>query len=117
MKKKIKKKKKNATTKKLLLVMQSFANYLNRASPVSDPAKTFLTSKFSSLLFSNPTRKTAAANNRWETTNSKLHGPIIMLDQLENSRSCCSPIIERGLFFFQFCDVATVLAIIIHKRN
>ncbi len=94
MKKKIKKKKKkNATTKKLLRVMQSFANCLNRASPVSDPAKIFLTSKFSSLLFSNPTHKTTAANNRWETTNSKPHGPIIMLDQLENSGSSCSPIV------------------------
>jgi hypothetical protein len=55
MKKQIKKKKKeNATTKKLLRLMQSFANYLNRASPVSDPAKIFLTSKFSSLLFFQP---------------------------------------------------------------
>jgi len=63
--------------------MQSFANSLTRASP--------------------------AANNRWETTNSKPHGPIIMLDQSENSGSCFSPIIEGGLFFFffQFCDVAT----------
>jgi len=39
---------------------------------VCDPAKTFLTSKFSYLLFCNPTHKTKTGiPNRWKTTNSK----------------------------------------------
>jgi hypothetical protein len=47
---------------------------------VCDPAKTFLTSKFSYLLFCNPTHKTKTGiPNGWKTTNSKSLGPIIMI--------------------------------------
>ncbi len=46
--------------------------------------KTFLTSKFSYLLFCNPTYKTETGTAyRWGTSNSKPHGPIIMMDQSE----------------------------------
>jgi hypothetical protein len=53
--------------------------------------KIFLTSKFSYLLFSNPTHKTKTGTAKgWETTNSNLPRPIIMIGQLEtgsNSQS------------------------------
>jgi hypothetical protein len=46
------------------------------------PAKIFLTSKFSYLHFCNPTDKTELGiANRWETTNSKPRGPIMMIGQ------------------------------------
>jgi hypothetical protein len=52
--------------------------------PLCDPTKIFLTSKFSYLLFSTPTHKTKTGTaNRWETTNSKALGPIIMIGQSE----------------------------------
>ncbi len=42
------------------------------------PAKIFLKSKFSYLLFSNPTYKTkTGAANRWDTTKSNPLGPIL----------------------------------------
>jgi hypothetical protein len=51
-------------------------------------AKTFLTSKFSYLLFSNPTHKTKTGTaTRSETTNGKLPGPIIMIDQSKTGSS------------------------------
>jgi hypothetical protein len=49
---------------------------LQRCS-VCVPAKIFLISKFSYLLFSNPTHETKTLNaNRWETANSNPPGPI-----------------------------------------
>jgi hypothetical protein len=51
-------------------------------------AKTFLTSKFSYLLFSNPTHKTKTGTaTRSETTNGKLPGPIIMIDHSKTGSS------------------------------
>jgi hypothetical protein len=50
--------------------------------------KIFLTSKFSYLLFSNPIHKTKTGTaNRWETTNSNLPRPIIMIGQSETGSS------------------------------
>jgi len=63
---------------KLLQYMQNASELLQWCS-VCDPAKIFLTSKFSYLLFSNPTHKTKSGTaNRRETTNSKSPRPIIM---------------------------------------
>jgi hypothetical protein len=51
---------------------------------ICDPAKIYFTSKFSYVLFCNPTHKTETGTaNRWGTTNSKPHGPIIMIGQSE----------------------------------
>ncbi len=63
-----------------------FNVFLLRASPpvlsMWDPAEIFFTSKFSYLLFCNPTHETETMTvNRWGTTNSKPPGPIIMIDQ------------------------------------
>jgi hypothetical protein len=63
-----------------------FVFYLAKRSSSSTPsvcnfAKKFRTSKFSYLLFSNPTHKTkskAGSAYMWETTNSNPPGPIIM---------------------------------------
>jgi hypothetical protein len=54
--------------------------------------KIFLTSKFSYLLFSNPTHKTKTwTANTWETTNSNPHGPIKLSSQLTTGvRLCCA---------------------------
>jgi len=50
--------------------------------------KKILTSKFSYLLFSNPTHKTKTGTaNRWESTNSNLPRPIIMNGQSETGSS------------------------------
>jgi hypothetical protein len=55
---------------------------------VCDPAKIFLTSKFSYLLFCNHTHKTkAGTSNQWETTNSKQPRPIIMIGQSKRGSS------------------------------
>ncbi len=55
---------------------------------VCDPAKIFFTSKFSSVLFSNPTLKTETRTaSRWGTTNGKPPGPIIMMGQSETLSS------------------------------
>jgi len=54
---------------------------------VCDPAEMFFTSKFSCVLFCNPTHKTETGTaNRWETTNSKPPGRIIMMGQSETQR-------------------------------
>jgi hypothetical protein len=51
---------------------------------VYEPAKIFFTSKFSYLLFSNPTHKTETGTTNWSgTTNSKPPGSIIMIGQSE----------------------------------
>jgi hypothetical protein len=51
---------------------------------VRDPTKIFFTSKFSYLVSCNPTCETeTGTSNRWETTNSKPPGLIIMMDQSE----------------------------------
>jgi hypothetical protein len=65
---------------------------------VCDPAKMFFTSKFSFVLFCNHTCKTETGTaNRWETTNSKPLGPIIMTGRSETPSS--SQIIFITLFF------------------
>jgi hypothetical protein len=78
--------------------------HLQRCS-VCDPAKIFLTSKFSYLPFFNPTHqnKTGTAN-RWETTNSKPPGPITMIGQSQTGSG--SQIIFITLFFWQGLDFA-----------
>ncbi len=49
-----------------------------------DLAKIFFTSKFSYVLFCNPTNKTETGTaNRWGTTTNKPPGPIIMMGQSE----------------------------------
>jgi hypothetical protein len=51
-------------------------------------AKTFLKSEFSYLLFSNPTHKIKTGTaTRSKTANSKLPGPIIMIDQSKTGSS------------------------------
>jgi hypothetical protein len=61
----------------------------------------FFTSKFSYLLFCNPTHKTETGIvNRWGTTNSKPPGPIIMIHQSEALRS------SQVLFITLFCSGA-----------
>jgi hypothetical protein len=68
---------------------------------VSVPAKIFLTSKFSYLLFSNPTHKTKSGTaNRWETTNSNPPGLIIMIGKSETRSN--SQIIFITLFSLGF---------------
>jgi hypothetical protein len=64
---------------------------------VCDPAKIFLTSIFSYLLFSNPAHKTKTGTaNRWETTNSNPTGPIVMICKSDHNyytllfRLCCA---------------------------
>jgi hypothetical protein len=59
---------------------------------VCDPAKIFLTSKFSYLLFSNLTHKTETGTaNRWETTIATPPGPIKLSSQsLSGVRLCCA---------------------------
>jgi hypothetical protein len=53
-----------------------------RASPVV--LSMFFTSKFSYVLFCNPTNKSETGTaNRWGTTNNKPPGPIIMMGQSE----------------------------------
>jgi hypothetical protein len=48
---------------------QNTRSIIPQRSSVCDPAKIFLTSKFSYLLFCNPTHKTKTGTaNRWETT-------------------------------------------------
>jgi hypothetical protein len=60
----------------MLLVHQCFSVY--------HPAKIFFTSKFSYLLFCNPTHKTETGTiNIRGTSNSKPPGPIIMIGQSE----------------------------------
>jgi hypothetical protein len=55
---------------------------------VCDPEKIFFTSKFSYVLFCNPTNKTETGRaNRWGTTNNKPPGPIIMMSQSETLSS------------------------------
>ncbi len=50
--------------------------------------KTTFTSKFSYVLFYNPTHKTeTGTTKRWGTTNSKPPGQIIMIDQSETLSS------------------------------
>ncbi len=58
------------------------------AQSVSDPAKIFLTSHFSYLLFSNPPHETKIGTaNMWEITSCKTPGAIIMIGQSETGRS------------------------------
>ncbi len=72
---------------------------------VCDPAKIFLTSNFSYLPFSNPTHKNKTGTaNRWETTNSKPPGPIIMIGQSQTGNG--SQIIFISLFVWQGLDFA-----------
>jgi hypothetical protein len=61
--------------------------HLQRCS-VCDPAKIISTSKFSYVLFGNPTNKTETVTaNKWGTTNNKPPWPIIMMDQSETLSS------------------------------
>ncbi len=54
---------------------------------VCDPAKIFLTSKFSYFFATPPIKQKTGTANRWETTNSKPHGPIIMVGQSKTGSS------------------------------
>jgi hypothetical protein len=55
---------------------------------VCDPAKIFFQSKFSYVLFCNPTNKTETGTaNRRGTINNKPSGPIIMMGQSETLSS------------------------------
>ncbi len=58
---------------------------------VCDPAKVFLTSKFSYLLFSNPAHQTKTGTaNMWETTNCNPSGQIKLSNQsTAGFRLCC----------------------------
>ncbi len=67
--------------------------FLRRASPVEhhsirNTAKVFFTSNFSDLHLAIPPAKNETGTvNRWGTTNSKPHGPIIMMGQSETLSS------------------------------
>ncbi len=63
----------------------------------------YFTSKFSYLSFSNLTHETETETaNRWETTNSNPHGPIIMIGESETGRK--SQIRFMTLFFWNVLD-------------
>jgi hypothetical protein len=84
--------------------LSTVLEHLQRCS-VCEPAKMFLTSKFSYLPFSNPTHKNKTGTaNRLETTNSKPPGPIIMIGQSQTGSG--SQIIFITLFFWQGLDFA-----------
>ncbi len=77
-----------------------------------DPAQMFFTSKFSYLLFCNPTQKTEPGTaNRWGTTNSKPHGPIIMMGQSETlitSQVLFITLFSAGVHRFGFTSHLTI---------
>jgi hypothetical protein len=69
-------------------VMVHLALELLQRCSVCDPAKIFFTSKFSYLILFNPTHQAQIGTaNRWETTNCKPSGPIIMMCQWETPRA------------------------------
>ncbi len=66
---------------------------------LSSPSKDISHPSFSYLPFSNLTHQTETEiANRWETTNSNPHGPIIMIRESETGRK--SQIIFMTLFFW-----------------
>ncbi len=73
-----------------------------------DPAKIFLTSKFSYLLFSNPTHGTkTGTTNRWETTNSNPPGPIKLSSQsIASVRLCCAFYQPQKIVQNHFADMS-----------
>jgi hypothetical protein len=74
---------------------------------LSQPVKKDFTSKFSYLLFCNPTHKTeTGTTTRWGTTNSKPPRRIIMMGQSETLSS--SRIIFITLLFLQVYSVGTL---------
>jgi hypothetical protein len=88
-----------------------------RASPavlstVYDPAKIFLTSKFSYLMFWNPTHKTETeTTNRWGTTNSKPLGPIIMTVHKNTQH------LSDHIYYTLFCRSTTLLGLLLATAN
>ncbi len=99
-----------------------FLGHLQQCS-VCDPEKIFFTSKFSYVLFSNPTHKTETqTTKRWGTTNdSKPPGSIIMTDQSETlsisqiifitlfsagTQSCCA--LYQPHHSVQLCGTKTI---------
>jgi hypothetical protein len=92
---------------KLLQYMQNASELLQWCS-VCDPAKIFLTSKFSYLLFSNPTHKTKTGTpNRRETTNSTPPRPIIMFGLSETG--------SNSQIIFIMCQA--LLCLLPHSAN
>jgi hypothetical protein len=84
--------------------LSTVLEHLQRCS-VCDPAKIFLTSKFSYLPFFNHTHKNKTGTaNSWETTNSKPPGTITMIGQSQTGSG--SQIIFITLFFWQGLDFA-----------
>jgi len=72
----------------LSVCSQSHEILLNKGSSVCDPAKIYFTSKFSYVLFCDPTHKTEIRTaRRGATANSKPPGPIIMMGQSETLSS------------------------------
>jgi hypothetical protein len=104
-----------------LLCWCRFLEHLHRCS-VCDRGKIFFTSKFSYLIFCNPTHKTETGTaNRWGTTNSKLPVPIIMMAQSETlissqvifvtlvsagAHSCCA--VHQSPQTLQLCWAKTI---------
>jgi hypothetical protein len=77
----------------LLLEKRVMITFLTQSIPtgaqVCESAKIFFTSKFSYVLFCNPTHKTETeTTNRWGTSNSKPLGLIIMMGQSKILSSC-----------------------------
>jgi hypothetical protein len=71
----------------MMLFLEMMLEHLQRCS-VCDPAKIFFTSKFSYVLFCNPTNKSETGTaNRWGTTDNEPPGPIIMMFQSETLSS------------------------------
>jgi hypothetical protein len=68
---------------------------ISSSAPYVTQQKVFFPSKFSYLLFCNPTHKTKTGTaNRWGSTNSKPPGPIIMMGQSE------TVITSRIIFYY-----------------
>jgi hypothetical protein len=107
-------KKKNSTTTTtnvlVLVLVSSFFSEVTMKMPshlvlehlqrcsVCDPVKIFVTSKFSYVLFCNPTNKTETGTaNRWKTTTYKPPGPIIMMGESETLRAVRSYLLHSFL--------------------
>jgi hypothetical protein len=79
------------------------------------PAKVFLTSKFGYLTFCNPAHGTETETaNRWETTNSKPLGLIIMNGQSQTGTN--SQIIFIALFSLTGCTALLYFLLALAKN-
>jgi len=92
---------------------------LSSGAHYAHPAKIFFTSKFSYVLFCNPTNKTETGTaNRWETTNSKPHGPIIYDGPIRNTQQQLDHIYYNLFCTALLClDPPTITCAIMMRQN